>query len=98
MPVMVISTFDATIDEYNAVNEKLPGPDNPPQGGLVHTAGVLSNGRMQVADVWESEADFQSFRENVLGPAILDAIGPDSPVPDIAIYELHDFNVAPSAG
>jgi hypothetical protein len=83
MPVMVISTFEATMDEFNAVNEKLPRPDNPPQGGLVHTAGVLPDGRMQVADVWESEADWQSFRENVLGPAIFEVIGPDAPAPEL---------------
>jgi hypothetical protein len=98
MPVMVISTFAATMDEFNAVNEKLPGPDNPPQGGLVHTAGVLPDGRMQVADVWESEADWQSFRENVLGPAIFEVIGPDAPTPELQVYELHDLMVAPNAG
>jgi hypothetical protein len=98
MAVMVISTFEATMDEFNAVNEKLPGPDNPPQGGLVHTAGVLPDGRMQVADVWESDADWQSFRENVLGPVIFEVIGPDAPTPELVSYELHDFNVAPGAG
>jgi hypothetical protein len=98
MPVMVISTFEATMDEFNAVNEKLPGPDNPPQGGLVHTAGVLPDGRMQVADIWESEADYQSFRENVLGPAIFEVIGPDAPTPELQVYELHDLMVAPNAG
>ena len=98
MAVMVISTFEATMEMYEAVNAKLPGPENPPQGGLVHTAGILPDGRMQVADVWETDADWQSFRENVLGPAIYEVAGDDAPTPEIVSYELHDFNVAPGAG
>jgi hypothetical protein len=98
MPVMVISTFEATKEMYDAVNAKLPGPDNPPQGGVVHTAGVLPDGRMQVADVWESEADYQNFRENILAPAIEEVAGDQAPTPEIVIYGLHDLNVAPGAG
>jgi hypothetical protein len=93
---MVISTFAGTTEMYDAVNAKLP--DEPPQGGIVHTGGVLPDGRMQVADVWESEADFQSFRENVLAPAIAEVAGDEAPIPEIVIYELHDLNVAPGAG
>jgi len=94
--VMVISTFEATQEQYDAVNEKL-GDENP-QGGLVHTAGVLPDGRRQVADVWESEADFQNFRENVLGPAIYEVAGDNAPTPEIVIYEIQDLVVAPNAG
>jgi hypothetical protein len=98
MPVVVITTFDATREQYDAVNAKLNAESDPPQGGLVHTGGQLSDGRMRVIDVWESESDWESFRENRLGPAVQEVGGDLAPAPDIEVYELHDFQVAPNAG
>ena len=96
MPVVVISTFDATREQYDAVNEKL-GSD-PPQGALVHTGGQMSDGRMRVVDVWESEADWENFRNDRLGLAIQEVAGDQAPVPEIETYEIHDFQVMPNAG
>jgi hypothetical protein len=92
MAIAVIQTFEATREEYDAVQEKLDPEANPPEGGIVHTAGTLSNGRMRVIDIWESEADFQRFREERLAPAIAEVAG-ETPVPEIEIYELFDLQV-----
>jgi hypothetical protein len=96
MPVMVISTFESSREEYDAVNEKLGA--EPPQGGLVHTGGQLDDGRMQVVDVWESEADWENFRDNRLKAAIEEVVGGEGPVTQMQVYEIHDFQVAPNAG
>jgi hypothetical protein len=94
--VVVISTFAATKEQYDAVNEKLG--DEMPAGGLVHTGGQLPDGRQRVIDVWESEADWESFRNNTLGPAVQEVAGDQAPVPEIEVYELHELFVAPNAG
>jgi hypothetical protein len=96
MAIAVIQTFPATMEQYEAVNEKLG--DDPPQGGLVHSAGVLSDGRMRVFDVWETQADYANFFENRLRPAIDEVAGDEAPTPEIEVYELHDLVVAPSSG
>ena len=88
MAVAVIQTFEATIDEYDAVNEKLDPTNNPPQGLIIHTGGE-TGGKIKVVDVWESEAAFQSFRESRLGPAVVE-VAPDAAPPEVEIYELHD--------
>jgi hypothetical protein len=92
MAVAVIQTFEATREQYDAVNEKLDPENNPADGGIVHTAGVLSDGRFRVIDIWESEAHFQRFREERLAPVIAEVAG-ETPVPEIEIYELFDLNV-----
>ncbi|MFL5870541.1 MAG: hypothetical protein ACJ75R_05630 [Solirubrobacterales bacterium] len=91
MAIAVIQTFEATMDQYNAVNEKL-GNDMP-QGGVVHTAGVLPDGRIRVVDVWESQGDYESFLNDKLRPAIAEVAGDQAPTPEIEIYELHDLQV-----
>ena len=92
MAIAVIQTFPATREQYDAVNEKLG--DDMPQGGVVHTAGVLSDGRMRVIDVWESQGDYESFLENKLRPAIAEVAGDDAPTPEIEIYELIALQVS----
>jgi hypothetical protein len=91
MAVAVIQTFQATMEQYEAVNAKLNAQSDPPAGLIIHTATQLDDG-MKAIDIWESEADFQSFRESRLGPAVVEVAGPDAPTPEIEAYELFDVN------
>ena len=89
MAIGVLQEFEATMDEYKAVNEKLG--DDQPEGGLVHTASDIGDGKMRVFDVWESQAAFDKFMEEKLGPAIAE-VAPDSPPPlKLEVHELHDL-------
>ena len=89
MAIGVLQEFEATLEQYNAVNEKLG--DGIPEGGLVHTASEIGDGKMRVFDVWESQAAYDKFMEEKLGPAIAE-VAPDSPPPTkLEVHELHDL-------
>jgi len=49
MAVVVIQEFEATVEEYDQVNEKLG--DSPPDGGILHAGIDLGGGRMKAVDV-----------------------------------------------
>lgn len=90
MAVAVIIDFEASVEDYDAVNEKLDTRSNPPAGLIVHTGSVVDSG-MRVIDVWESEQHFQDFRDQRLGPAVGEVMGADGPPPEIQVHEVHDL-------
>ena len=90
MTVVVIQTFEATREQYDAVNGKVNVANDPPAGKVIHTASAIGDGKMKSIDVWDSEADFQSFRESRLGPAVVEVAGEDASAPDIEVYEAFD--------
>jgi hypothetical protein len=81
---------DRSTKNYDAINERLEVGANPPDGLLVHTAGFFGQG-FRVFDVWESEEQFQRFRDERLMPAALEVAGADAPPPETTIYELHSL-------
>jgi hypothetical protein len=92
MAVVVIQEFEATVELYDQVNEKLGG--DIPEGGIVHTGIDLGNGKMKIVDVWESAEHFQKFVQEKLIPAIAE-VDPDAPqAPEPEIYEVHDLQKA----
>jgi hypothetical protein len=92
MAVVVIQEFEATVEQYDQVNEKLGG--DIPEGGIVHTGIDLGNGKMKIVDVWESAEHFQKFVQEKLIPAIAE-VDPDAPqAPEPEIYEVHDLQKA----
>ena len=92
MAVVVIQEFEATLEEYDQVNEKLG--DATPDGGILHAACDLSGGRMKSIDVWESVEAFQSFVQNKLIPAIAE-VNPDAPqAGEPEILEVHELLTA----
>ena len=90
MAVVVIQDFGATADEYDAVNAKLDARGNPPAGMIIHTGSVTGDG-MRVVDVWESVQHFNDFREQRLGPAVHEVMGPNPDPPNIQVHEVHDL-------
>jgi hypothetical protein len=82
--------FEATADQYDAVNEKI-GAD-PPDGLIAHSAAD-KGGTMKVVDIWESAEKFGAFAESTLGPAVAEVMGGDGPGPQPQIEELHNLEV-----
>ena len=76
-----------TKEMYDQVTEKMFGHPSPmrseesPEGLIVHSAGQGANG-WYVYDIWESEAAFQRFMDEKLGPAVQEVIGGQEPPPD----------------
>ena len=76
MAVAVIQEFalegdDRTTSNYDRNQEILSTNDNPPAGGLVHTAGFDEKaGVFRIFDVWESEAAWNTFFNERLLPVV----------------------------
>jgi hypothetical protein len=97
MAVMMIQEFAVAEDDlgtanYDAVNERLNIGDDPPRGLIVHTAGFTGKGLFRIADVWESLADWESFRDGPLAAALKPTMesADASPPVEQYTYELHD--------
>ena len=92
MPVVVTQEFEATRDEYEAVDAKIG--DAPPDGLILHTVSDLGGDKWKLVDVWESAESFQAFVQNQLIPAIAD-VNPDAPqAPEPEILEIHTLQKA----
>ncbi len=71
--VMRMEAPGATVEQYEALNEAIGvDDDNPPDGLVIHMAGVTDDG-MVVIDVWESEEKLNTFFDDKLGPALADS-------------------------
>jgi hypothetical protein len=92
MPVVVTQEFEATRDEYEAVDAKIG--DAPPDGLILHTVSDLGGDKWKLVDVWESVENFQSFVQSQLIPAIAE-VNPDAPqAPEPEILEIHTLRKA----
>jgi hypothetical protein len=71
--VQIQKSTEATWADYERVQEALG--EDPPQGLIYHAAGEIDGGRWQSVSVWESEDDFNRFRDERLLPAVEQALG-----------------------
>ena len=93
MPVRIENTAEgATAEMYAATNAIMEAESNPPAGQIVHTAAIV-DGNLKIVDVWESEADYDRFREERLLPAIEQVAGPEAVQgpPTHTVHELIGF-------
>ena len=51
--------------------------DEAPAGLIYHAAGVQDNGNWQSVSVWETEDDYDRFRDERLLPAVREVAGDD---------------------
>ena len=87
---------DRTTANYDRVQEALGTEDNPPAGGLVHTAGFDEKaGVFRVFDVWESEEAWNTFFNDRLLPVVKPLMEEGGRPPETRTYQLHDFMAAP---
>jgi hypothetical protein len=66
--VQIQKSTQATWDDYERVQQAVG--DEPPAGLLYHVAGEIEGGRWQSVSVWESEDDYNRFRDEQLMPAV----------------------------
>ena len=86
MAVAFILDFaGGTLDQYDAVLEKMQLGGRLPAGALFHAAGVNDEG-LRVCDVWESEEAFQRFAEGSIVP-ISESVG--LPRPEVRTFEAN---------
>lgn len=97
MAIMLIQEFEVEEDDrstpnYDSVSERLDIKANPPGGLIVHTAGFTGKGTFRIAEVWESESDWEAFRDGPLAEALkpMRDSGEGSPPSAEYTYELHD--------
>jgi hypothetical protein len=91
--IAVVQEFTGPADDrsttnYDKINEHLGTNANPPAGLILHTAGYASPGVFRIVDVWESEADWETFRDERLMPAVMQ-LTDGGPPPNQYAYELH---------
>lgn len=67
MPFATIQDAPATEEMYQDVRAQLG--DETPKGLLAHVA-LKAEGGLQYIDVWETEADWDRFHAEKLGPAV----------------------------
>jgi hypothetical protein len=83
---------DRTTANYDRVQEALGTRDNPPAGGLVHTAGFDEEaGVFRIFDVWESEEAWRAFFNDRLMPIVRPMMEQGGRPPETRSYHLHDF-------
>lgn len=100
MPVAMIQEFkiegdDRSTTNYDAVQERLNVRENPPEGGIFHTAGFDEEaGVFRIFDVWETREQGERFTRERVMPIIEELSaggGANLRPPDReAWYELHD--------
>ena len=90
MSVVVVNEIEGGSQElYDRVNPKVM-PDGLPDGCQFHVAGPVEGG-WRVISVWESDEQFQRFRDETLLPAMREAGDDDRIAPSIStspVYKL----------
>jgi hypothetical protein len=91
MAVVVVNEIEGgNQDLYDRVNPRVMEGGNLPEGCQVHIAGPVEGG-WRVVTVWESEEQFQQFRDEKLIPALGEAAEEERIAPNISadpVYRL----------
>jgi hypothetical protein len=86
---------DRSTSNYDAIQERLDTREDPPDGGIFHTAGFDDDaGVFRIFDVWETREQGERFISERLQPILSELMAdvPDGRPPDReAWYELHDL-------
>jgi hypothetical protein len=86
---IVLDFEGGTLDQYDQVVQKMgltPGGPTPP-GALFHWVTKTDNG-FRVTDVWETQAAFDQFAQEQIGPYSAEV---GLPEPQIAVHEAHNY-------
>jgi hypothetical protein len=91
MAVVIVNEMDGGSQEmYDQVNPKVMEGGNLPEGCQLHIAGPIENG-WRVITVWESEEQFQQFRDEKLIPALRETDEGDRIVPSVSAQPVHNL-------
>ena len=94
MAVAVIQEFpvqgdDRSTTNYEEIQRALGLDQNPPAGGIAHTAGFDEEaGVFRIFDVWESEEAWNTFFRERLLPVVQPRLDAGAAPPTTRVYEL----------
>jgi hypothetical protein len=98
MAVALIQEFtvdpdgDRSTTNYDAIQERLDARSNPPDGGIVHTAGFDEEaGVFRIFDVWETREQAERFLNERVMPIVEELTAGAPPPRRTSFYELHDL-------
>jgi hypothetical protein len=78
--------------QYEQLRKEVNWETNRPSGALFHAAATDQDGHVQVADLWESEAQLNDFVMSRLMPAFMKhQLNP----PDVSLYPTLKVNSYP---
>ena len=78
-----------TKEKYEELRKEVGWEQDRPNGVVIHTAGLDSSGIIHVADIWESEQDFNNFFNSRLKP-VMEKI--NLPIPKGELIPIHNVN------
>jgi hypothetical protein len=91
MPVVIVNEIEGGSQEmYDRVNSKVMPEGSLPDGCQVHIAGPTDGG-WRVITVWDSDEQFQQFRNDTLIPAMQEAAVEDRIAPSISSQPVYRF-------
>jgi hypothetical protein len=94
MAVVIVNEIEGgNQDFYDQVNPKVMPGGQLPDGCQVHIAGPVDKG-WRVITVWDSDEQFQKFRDEKLIPAMRDAGGENRIAPEIKTNPVHNLITA----
>jgi hypothetical protein len=94
MAVVIVNKIEGgNQDFYDQVSPKVMPGGQLPEGCKAHIAGPTEGG-WRVITVWESEDQFQQFRNDKLIPAMREAGGDESVAPSVTAEPVYNFMTA----
>jgi hypothetical protein len=94
MAVVIVNEIEGgNQDFYEQVNPKVMPGGKLPDGCQVHIAGPVENG-WRVITVWDSDEQFQQFRDEKLIPTLREAGGEERIAPHISADPVHKLITA----
>ena len=94
MAVVIVNEIEGgNQDFYEQVNPKVMPDGKLPDGCQLHIAGPVDNG-WRVITVWDSEDQFQQFRDEKLIPAIREVGSEERIAPQIKTDPVHNLITA----
>ncbi|CAN5170924.1 hypothetical protein BH18THE2_BH18THE2_36170 [soil metagenome] len=90
MAILAIVTGDGfTKQMYEELRKEVNWEHKHPTGVIFHAASFDSSGNIRVADIWESEQDFNNFFNSRLKP-VMERL--NIPIPKGELFTLHNVN------
>ena len=91
MAVVIVNEIEGGTQEfYDQVNSRVMPDENMPEGCQVHIAGPTDSG-WRVITVWDSEEQFQQFRNDTLIPSMREAGGEERIAASISADPVYRF-------
>ncbi len=95
MAILAIHTGKITKDMYENMGKEVNWETNPPPGVIFHTASFDNSGDICVAEIWESEDQWNNFLNSRLKPTMQKN---NVPLPKTQIFQIHTINALPALG